>query len=471
MSTFAFDNASISQIWQSTGRAKLPLFHQKQAAAHLASAEGGANGAPLPSSDGKISGSGSAAAPAKQKGKSSNKPGGFKYKPSKHLKLIIILAALAGATLLFRACGGNNEKINYLTEVVRRGDIIKTVNATGEVAAVQLVDIGAQVSGQIETLAVSLGQEVKKGDLIAEIDSTTQRNDLEINKAKLKTYEAQLLSNQVALRVAELQYGRESKLKKRDAASDESLENAENALAAARAAVDETESLISQTRISVNTSETNLGYTQITAPMDGTIVSVPVEEGQTVNANQTTPTIVYLADLSLMEIRMQISEGDITKVRPGMSVSYTILSEANRIFYGELSSVDPGLTTLSDGSYSGATDAGTAIYYYGKLVVPNDDRILRIGMTTQNTITIAEEPNALIVPSIAIRQAAGRSFVNVLEKGQPVEKEIKVGISDNMNTQVLSGLAEGDEVIAAQMSASELAAASTARIRGGPPRI
>lgn len=470
MSTFAFDNASISQIWQSTGRAKPPLSYQKQAAAYSAGAEKAGSDAPLPPSSGKLSESGSPA-PAKQKGKSSQKPGWPKFKPSKYLKFIVILAALAGATIIFRACGGDNEKVNYLTEIVRRGDIIKTVNATGEVAAVQMVDIGAQVSGQIETLAVSLGQEVKKGDLIAEIDSTTQRNDLEINKAKLKTYEAQLVSNQVTLKVAELQYGRESKLKKRDAASDESLENAENALAAARAAVDETESLISQTRISVNTSETNLGYTRITAPMDGTIVSVPVEEGQTVNANQTTPTIVYLADLSLMEIRMQISEGDITKVKPGMNVSYTILSEPNRIFYGELNSVDPGLTTLSDGAYSGATDAGTAIYYYGKLVVPNDDRILRIGMTTQNTITIAEERDALIVPSIAIRQVAERSFVNVLEKGQPVEKEIKIGISDNMNTQVLSGLTEGNEVIAAQMSAAELAAASTARIRSGPPRI
>lgn len=154
-----------------------------------------------------------------------------------------------------------------------------------------MVSVGAQVSGQIEKLAVQLGQEVKKGDLIADIDSTTQRNDLEINKAKLNTYEAQLVSREIALKVAESQYEREKKLKTRDAASDESLENAENTLAAARASVDETKSLISQTQISVNTAETNLGYTRILAPMDGTVVSVPVEEGQTVNANQTTPTI------------------------------------------------------------------------------------------------------------------------------------------------------------------------------------
>ena len=393
----------------------------------------------------------------------------------KHIKLIVSIAALLLLlTIIALAFSGGEEKVSYLTETVRRGDIVKTVNATGEVAAGQLVSVGAQVSGQIETLAVQLGQEVKKGDLIADIDSTTQRNDLEINKAKLSTYEAQLLARQTALKVAESQYEREKKLKSRDAASDESLENMENTLAAARASIDETVSLIAQTKISVNTAETNLGYTRILAPMDGTVVSVPVEEGQTVNANQTTPTIIQLADLKKMEIKMQISEGDVTKVKAGMTVSYTILSEPNRSFSGTLSSVDPGLTTLSDGSYSGSTDTSTAVYYYGKLVVPNEHGILRIGMTTQNTIIIGEAKNALIVPSIAVTRHGPKSFVQVLEKGQPVERAIKVGLSDNMNTQVLEGLEEGDQVVAAQMTSSELAAADRAmndRMRGRPPRM
>ena len=387
-------------------------------------------------------------------------------------KTIILIALAVLVFVMFKACSNGDEKISYLTEAVRRGDIVKTVNATGEVAAVQLINVGAQVSGQIEVLAVSLGQEVKKGDLIAEIDSTTQRNDLEINKAKLRTYEAQLVSRQVALKVAEVQYERESKLKKRDAASEESLENAENTLAAARAAVDETESLIAQTQISVNTSETNLGYTKILAPRDGTVVSIPVEEGQTVNANQTTPTIVYLADLSQMEIRMQISEGDVTKVKPGMKVDYTILSEPNRVFHGDLATVDPGLITLTDGSYSGSVDSGTAIYYYGNLVVSNEQGLLRIGMTTQNTITIAEAKNVLTVPTIAIQPAGrGKASVRVLEKGKPVTREVQTGLSDNMSTQIVSGLKEGDEVISAEMTASELANASTMRRGGPPPRL
>jgi len=387
------------------------------------------------------------------------------------LKYIIPLAVVLLLIIVVRACSDKEEKISYLTEKVYRGNIIKTVNATGEIAAVQLVNVGAQVSGQIETLAVHLGQEVKKGDLIAEIDSTTQRNDLATNKAKLSTYEAQLRSREIALKVAESQYEREKNLRGRNAASEESLENAENSLAAARANVDEIQSLITQTRIAVNTSETNLGYTRILAPMDGTIVSIPVEEGQTVNANQTTPTIVQLADLKQMEIKMQISEGDVTKVKPGMRVRYTILSEPNRFFSGTLTSVDPGLTTLSDGSYSGSTDSSTAVYYYGKVLAPNEDGALRIGMTTQNTITVAEARDVLIVPSIAVNRRGPASTVQVLKNGRPQEREIKTGLSDNMNTQVLEGLEEDEEVVASQMSASELAAASfNPRVRANPPR-
>ncbi|MDR1920126.1 MAG: efflux RND transporter periplasmic adaptor subunit [Candidatus Adiutrix sp.] len=420
---------------------------------------------------------------------------------------MMIALALIAVLAIFRSCSNGEEEVSYLTERVRRGDVIKTVNAAGEVAAAQLVNVGAQVSGQIETLAVSLGQQVKKGELIAEIDSTTQRNDLEINKAKLKTYETQLVSRKVALKVAEQQYERTLKLKKRDAASDESLENVENTLASARAAVDETASLIAQTVISVNTAETNLGYARILAPLDGTVVSIPVEEGQTVNANQTAPTIVHLADLSQMEIRMQISEGDVTKVKPGMKVTYTILSEPDRVFSGELQMVDPGLISLSDGSYNGSADSGTAIYYYGKFIVPNDHGLLRIGMTTQNTITIAETRDVLIVPTIALRPVGGRAqsrspdqaknggqgrrgggraggggqgldgggraggdraLVSVMEKGRPVEREIETGLSDNMNTEVISGLEEGDEVVSAQMSTSEMAQAGGSQFRGGP---
>ena len=181
----------------------------------------------------------------------------------------------------------------------------------------------------------------------------------------------------------------------------------------------ELESQIRQTQIAVNTDEVNLGYTRITAPLDGTIVSVPVDEGQTVNANQTTPTIVQIADLDKMEIKIEISEGDITAVKPGMPITYTILSNPETEYKAVLTSIDPGLTTLTDGSYkttsstgssssSSSTSSNNAVYYYGKALIDNKQGPLRIGMTTQNVITVADVKDALLVPVIAVQSGNGK---------------------------------------------------------------
>ena len=385
------------------------------------------------------------------------------------LGLVLLILAAAGAWLLL---SGRGDGVQYLTESVRVADIRKVVNAAGEVGAVQLVSVGAQVSGQIEKLYVRVGEQVRRGDPIADIDSTTQRNELAINQARLGTYKAQLAARQVALKVAETRYKREAQLQKSNSTSRESLEDAENALASARAAVAEMESQIQQAQIAVNTAETNLGYTRILAPLDGTVVAVPVEEGQTVNANQTTPTIVQIADLSRMEIRIEIAEGDITLVKPGMDVEYSTLAEPGVTRRAVLDSIDPGLTTLSDGKYgtSSTSSSDSAVYYYAKAVVPNPDGVLRIGMTTRNVIEVASARQVTVVPGIALFQRPdGRSYARVLLPGGKVEeRDVETGLSDAMLTEVRSGLRAGDTVISAQMSGAEAAAA----VSGGPmPRM
>ncbi|SUA22887.1 ABC transporter periplasmic protein [Neisseria meningitidis] len=233
-------------------------------------------------------------------------------------------------------------QVSYITETVRRGDISRTVSATGEISPSNLVSVGAQASGQIKKLYVKLGQQVKKGDLIAEINSTTQTNTLNMEKSKLETYQAKLVSAQIALGSAEKKYKRQAALWKDDATSKEDLESAQDALAAAKANVAELKALIRQSKISINTAESELGYTRITATMDGTVVAIPVEEGQTVNAAQSAPTIIQLANLDMMLNKMQIAEGDITKVKAGQDISFTILSEPDTPIKAKLDSVDPG---------------------------------------------------------------------------------------------------------------------------------
>lgn len=361
-------------------------------------------------------------------------------------------------------------EINYLTEPVVRTSIAQTVSATGEISAAQLVDVGAQASGQIKKLHVTLGQQVKKGDLIAEIDSTSQLNNLNTNKAKLDTYQAQLVSAEIALRSADKKYKREQALWQEDATSREALEDAQDAFAAAKASVAELKSSIRQTQIAINTAEADLGYTRITAPMDGTVVAIPVEEGQTVNANQTTPTIVQVADLSTMLNKMQIAEGDVNKVKAGMKLSFTTLSQPDNVREATLESIDPGLTTMSQGSYTTSTDTtDSAIYYYARSLVPNEDNVLHIGMTTENTITINQAEKVLAVPKLAVKQRGGKQYVRVLgENKQPQEKEITTGLSDNMSTEVKSGLSEGENVIISEAAAGETSD-SVGRGIGRPP--
>ncbi|WP_373698233.1 efflux RND transporter periplasmic adaptor subunit [Neisseria dentiae] len=358
------------------------------------------------------------------------------------------------------------DQVNYLTQPVSRIDINQTVSATGEISAAQLVTVGSQASGQIKKLHVKIGQQVKKGDLIAEIDSTTQLNELNTNKAKLDTYKAQLVSAEIKQRTADKKYKREKALWAEDATSKQELEDAEDTLAAAKASVAELKSLIKQTQISINTSEADLGYTRIMATMDGTVVSIPVEEGQTVNANQTTPTIVQLADLSKMQNKMQIAEGDAGKVKAGQALTFTILSQPDNPRAAVIDTVDPGLTTMSQGSYTTSTDTtDTAIYYYARALVPNEDGSLHIGMTTENTITINQAKNVLSVPNLAVKTQKGKKVVRVLDdKNQPQQREIKTGLSDGTNTQVLSGVKEGEKVIISEATAAD----AQKELRGGP---
>ena len=366
------------------------------------------------------------------------------------------------ASLLFWITTREDD-VTYMTEKVRTGNISQVVEATGEVAAVNLVSVGAQVSGQIKKLYVVLGQEVKQGEMIAEIDSQTQENTLNTDKAKLDNYKAQLEARKIILAISRKQYDRERILIKTNSTSQQNLENARDAYATAKANVNEMESLIRQTQIAINTDETNLGYTKIRAPLNGTIVSVPVEEGQTVNANQTTPTIVQIANLNDMEIDIEISEGDITKVKPGMKIDYTILSEPNTVFHARLDSIDPGLTTLTDGSYdksssstSSRSSSNEAVYYYGRAYVDNPEGKLRIGMLTQNTIHVSSAENVLIVPSITISSQQGKHFVRVLTDKKKVEKrEVETGISDGVFTEIKSGLNDGEQVISSEVSKGE----------------
>ncbi|VTU07847.1 membrane-fusion protein [Actinobacillus indolicus] len=384
----------------------------------------------------------------------------------KILKSLLVIAILAGvgvgAYSYFNT--GESQQIHYITEESKIGDLDKSVLATGSVRANQRTEVGAQVSGKIQKIHVTLGQTVKKGELIAEIDSETQQNNLNTAQAELSAYKTQLNAKQVALSVAESNYQRLSKLYNQKSASLSDLESAKNELATAKANLEDVKSQIQVAEIAVNTAKTNLGYTKITSPIDGIIVSIPVSEGQTVNANQSSPTIVQVADLSKALIKLEIAEGDIAQVKADQAVSFNTLAEPNRRYQGKIKSIDPALTTLTDNNYTEESGNSTAVYYYANVIVDNPEMSLRIGMTTQGKVVISEKKNVLLVPTTAIKKQGKEKIIQVLENGKSVERTVQTGLADSQYTEIISGLNEGEKVITAQRSANEQVSSNNMRM-------
>lgn len=377
----------------------------------------------------------------------------------KTIAILLLATMVAGGSYFFMSQG--EQTPTFLTENVTRADVEKTVVASGSIQSSNEVDVGAQVSGKITKLYVKLGQSVKKGDMIADIDSTTQINALNKAQAALASYQAQLKAKQTAYNVAQSSYSRLSKLYKLQSTSLDELNSAKNTLDAAKAEIDALQESIKQAEIEVNTAETNVGYTKITSPIDGTVISTPISEGQTVNANQTTPTIVTVANLQKMLIKPEISEGDITKVKAGQEVEFTILSDNQTKYHAVIDSVDPATTTDTDATSTGSSSSSSssstsAVYYYANMEVDNPDGVLRIGMTTENTIKIAAAKGVLTVSNMAIQKKGNKYIVHVLnDQNQSEEREVEIGVQNDFQTEIKSGLAEGEKVIVSQVAAGE----------------
>lgn len=360
------------------------------------------------------------------------------------------------------------------TAFVTRADIEETVLATGTIGAAKLVSVGAQVTGQVKALHVHLGEAVKPGQLIAEIDALPQQNALRNAQAQVQSTEAQLRAKQAAFVQAQLAAARQRELVAADAGARADLETAEATLGTTQAEIEALQAQIRQAKIAQSTAQLNLSYTRVTAPMDGVVVAIVTEQGQTVNANQSAPTIIKLARMDTMTVKAQISEADVPRVKVGMPVYFNLLGEPDHRIETVLRSVEPGPTTIaSDASGSGGLGGGSsisgtsAIYYNGIFDVPNPDGKLRINMTAQSTIVLAGAKQALTIPSAALGARAhdGAYRVRVLTAGgQVVDKQVRVGLNNRVLAEVLQGLAEGEKVVT-----SEATADAPGR-QGGPRR-
>lgn len=346
----------------------------------------------------------------------------------------------------------------YLTATAVRGDLQDTVLANGVVKASKLVNVGAQASGQIKSLRVALGDHVKKGQVIAELDSSTQKNVLRSAQADLIDLQAQLEARQALNKQNQLAFDRQKAMLAQDASARANYEQAEAALLGSRANIAALRAQLDKSRIAVDTAQVTLGYTSITAPIDGTVVAIVAQEGQTVNAAQSTPTIVTLADMSTVQVKIQISEADVIKVRQGQPAFFTVLGEPDHQYRTTLGSVEPAPESISqnnNSSSSGSTPS--AVYYNGLLDMPNADGKLRISMTAQVNIILNEVKNALLIPTISldVNDRDNPYTIKVLNKdGETELRKIKIGLRTTASTQVLEGLSAGEKVIIGEAGAA-----------------
>jgi macrolide-specific efflux system membrane fusion protein len=352
-----------------------------------------------------------------------------------------LIAAAIIAALIWWPRGPSKDGPEPIIATIERGQIENTVTATGTMQPGLWVDVGAQVSGQLQTLAVDVGDLVKEGDSLAEIDASVQINRVEASRANLEAEKAQRSARVAAVELAHAKLDRQRELIEQDLTSQTDLDDAINQLAAAESGLAELDSRILSGNASLASDEAQLAYSKIYAPMAGTVVAVATTVGQTLNAVQQVPTILRIADLSTMIVRADVSEADVGLLSVGMPAYFTTLGGGARRWHGAVHQILPTPNVVNN-----------VVFYPVLFSVPNDDSVLLPEMTAQVFFVVESADDALKVPVGALRYADGRSDVATVrvvgDDGEEQLRDVKLGITDRIFREVLEGLTEGEKVIA-----------------------
>jgi macrolide-specific efflux system membrane fusion protein len=346
----------------------------------------------------------------------------------------------------------SSEQIQTTEYEVKRGSLKSTVTAQGTLEPKNYVDVGAQISGEIVKINAQIGDDVKVGDLIAEIDADVYEAIVKSAQAQIKILEAKIAQQQASIKQARWKYNRSKKLYKEKFTSKQTLEDAEIDLEVKKAGLLSLEAELEQAYSTLDESETNLSYTKIYSPMSGTIVDQSVEEGETINARQTTPTIVQVANMSVMTAKAQVAEADIMKLKVGMSAYFTTLGSGKRRWKGIIRQILP----------TPENDNGVVLYNV-LMDVQNNDYSLLPGMTTQMFFIVNEMDDVPIIPVSALAKPLydqntkeGKAYEVWVKNngGEPEARTVIIGLQDRTQAAVISGISVGDVVISKPQTGS-----------------
>ena len=360
----------------------------------------------------------------------------------KLIPLLAVGAIAAGGWYWYSSASQKPTDAGTLVTVTR-GNIEEVVTSQGKLEAKQYVDVGTQVSGQLKAIHVEIGDSVKKGQLLAEIDPRVYQAQVEAGQAKLNSLRAQLKQQKAEVVLAEQNLKRNQNLIAVNAVSQQALQETESQAAVARAQVDSILAQIQETESNLKASRTNLSYTKIYAPMAGTVTTLPTKEGQTLNANQTAPTLLQIANLDIMTVRAQVAEADVGRIKENMPVYFTTLGDSERRWPSTVQQILPTPQIIND-----------VVLYDVLIDVNNPERKLMTSMTTQVFFILGKADNALIVPAEILTRRMpkadndkGKAYrVPVVTPTGREPRTIHVGLLTRTQAEVTEGLNEGDQI-------------------------
>jgi macrolide-specific efflux system membrane fusion protein len=361
--------------------------------------------------------------------------------PSRRLQAGLLgLALLAGATGSAYRYWWAEPSPSFTTAPVVLGDVEKTVTALGSVKPKNYVDVGTQVSGQLRKVHVEVGDQVTKGQLLAEIDPTVYETRVRADRARAQDLKAQLAQQQAQLELARKQDARNRRLFAEGVISRDALEIGDAAVRVAAGRVASLGAQIEEAEATLRGDLANLGYTRIYAPMSGTVVSQPAVEGQTLNANQTAPIVLRVADLDTVTVWAQVAEADVVRLKPGLPAYFTTLGMPDRRWHGEVRQILPTPETVND-----------VVLHNVLIDVSNADRVLTPDMTAQVFFVLGAARNVPVVPVEALSPAGGGAAdtyrVRVLSGRELLVKPVRIGLVNRAAAEVVSGLSVGERVV------------------------
>ena len=381
----------------------------------------------------------------------------------KNKKLLIIIGIILALLIVFFAF--NSKRVKYVTKPVVQGTITQYVEASGTIKPINTIAVGTQVSGTVARIYVDYNSVVKKGDMLAELDPSLFQSNVDQSTAKLNNAKASLSRVTASLNYKKNNYQRYKNLYAKNYVSKDEVELAYANYQQALAEVASANADVNAAQATLNNNLTNLGYSKITSPIDGTVISRAVDVGQTVAASFNTPTLFEVAkDLTQMQIETSVSEADIGKIKVGQLAKYTLDGYQDKTFEGKVTQVRLASTTTNN-----------VVTYTVIVSVDNTDGFMIPGMTANVSIITSNVENALCVPNQALKFSPADNTKKYDKQGVWIKTnmglervDVELGAFDDNKTQIISkDIKIGDKVCVGTIGGAKKKASTGMR----PPRI